>query len=138
MKNYILHIYRLAAIVAGIGWMASILTNFVNGTTIFEFLRFVSTEQFEYHPMLDYWMKMAGLAFAFIGLGFLYCGIKWKKALPFGIYFGAYQLASFLSVLLTMVRLDLDSQLYLLDGAFFLGTGLPMTLAWFKLQQNKK
>ena len=136
MKNYTLLIYRAAAIVAGIGWIISILTNLVNGTAVFDFLQYVSSQQFEYHPMLDYWMKMAGLAFAFIGLGFLYCGIKWKEALPLGIYFGAYQIISFLSVLLSMARLDLDSQIYLMDCAFFLGTGLPMTLAWYKLRQG--
>lgn len=136
MKNYVQFIYRMTAIVAGIGWVISILANLVNGTTVFEFLQFVSSEQFDYHPMLDYWMKMAGLAFGFIGLGFLYCGIKWKEALPWGIYFGSFQIASFLSVLLTMLRLDLDSQLYLLDCAFFLGTGLPMTLAWFRLRDQ--
>ena len=134
MKNYAQIIYRIAAVIAGIGWIVSVLANLVNGPTVFEFLQFVSSEQFEYHPMLDYWMKMAGLAFGFIGLGFLYCGIKWKEALPWGIYFGSYQILSFLSVLLSMGRLDLDSQLFLLDCAFFLGTGLPMTWAWFKLR----
>ena len=136
MKNYTPIIYRMAAITAGIGWIISILTNFVNGTTVFEFLQFISSEQFDYHPMLDYWMKMAGLAFGFVGLGFLYCGIKWKEAFSFGIYFGSFQIASFLSVLLTMARLDLDSQIYLMDCVFFLGTGLPMTLAWFRLRQD--
>lgn len=136
MKNYTLLIYRAAAIIAGIGWFISILTSLVNGPTVFEFLQYISAEQFAYHPMLDYWMKMAGLAFAFIGLGFLYCGIKWKEALPLGIYFGYYQIASFLGILLSMARLDLDSQIYLMDCVFFLGTGLPMTLAWYRLRQG--
>ena len=136
MKNYTLSIYRLAAIIAGIGWVVSIFANLLNGVTVFEFLRIVSSEQFDYSPMLDYWMKMAGLAFGFIGLGFLYCGIKWKKGLPFGIYFGIYQIICCLSVLITMARLELESQIYLLDCAFFLGTGIPMTIAWFKLSKN--
>ena len=135
MNNYAKNIYRLASVVAGIGWIVSIFANLVNGTTVFEFLQVVSSEEFDYHPMLDYWMKMAGLAFAFIGLGFLYCGYKWKEALPYGIYFGAYQILCAVSVLITMIRLDLDNQLYLLDCAFFLGTGIPMTLMWFKLKK---
>jgi len=136
MKNSAKTIYRLAAIVAGIGWFVSIFANFVNGTKVFEFLEFVSTEQFEYHPMLDYWMKMAGLAFAFVGLGFLFCGMKWKKAFPLGIYFGIYQILSAISILLTMLRIDIDSQLYLLDCLFFFGTGIPMTLAWLSLKRQ--
>ena len=136
MKNYALPIYQLFAIIAGIGWIISILANFVNGETVFDFLRYMSAEQFEYDPMLDYWMKMTGLAFAFIGLGFLYCGIKWKEGFPYGIYFGVYQLVSALSVLLTMARLELDSQMYLLDCVFFLGTGIPMTLAWFGVRND--
>ena len=81
-------------------------------------------------------MKMAGLAFGFIGLGFLYCGINWKKGFPFGIYFAIFQIASCISVLLTMIRLNLDSQIYLMDCVFFLGTGVPMLLAWFKIESG--
>ena len=136
MKNYAIPIYRLAAIVAGIGWLVSILANLVQGETVFEFLQFVSAEQIEYNPILDYWMKMAGLAFGFIGLGFLYCGIKWKSLFPLGIYFGIFQILSCLSVLITTARIDLDSQIYLLDCTFFLGTGIPMTLAWFQIKKD--
>lgn len=137
MKNKALLIYRLSAFAAGVGWFISILTNLLNGPQVFEFLQFISTEQFEYSLMLDYWMKMAGLAFAFIGIGFLYCAFKWKETLPYGIYFGLFQIIQFLSVIVTMARLPLDSQIYLMDCIFFLGTGIPMTFAWYSLKNEK-
>ena len=129
-------IYRAAAIIAGIGWVVSILATIVNGETVFHFLQFISGHSFEYHPMLDYWMKMAGLAFAFVGLGFLYCGIKWKEGLKYGLYFGLFQILSCIGVLLSLARMDIDSMIYLADVAFFLGTGIPMTIAWYRLQQK--
>ena len=134
-KNTIL-IYRLAAFTAGVGWFVSILANLVNGSTVFEYLSFISSEDFEYHAMLDYWMKMAGLAFALIGLGFLYCSWKWKETLHLGYYLGIYQVVSALSVLITMSRIDLSSQIYLVDCLFFLGTGIPMTWAGHQLKST--
>jgi len=128
-------IYRLAAIAAGIGWVVSILATIVNGELVFEFLQYISGLSFEYSTMLDYWMKMAGLAFAFVGLGFLYCGIKWKEGLKFGLYFGLFQILSCVVVLLSIARMEIDSMIYLMDCAFFLGTGIPMTWAWFKIRE---
>ncbi len=135
MMKYTRIIYRLAAIAAGIGWVVSILATIVNGELVFEFLQYVSGLSFEYNPMLDYWMKMAGLAFAFVGLGFLYCGIKWKEGLKFGLYFGSFQILSGIAVLLNMVRMEIDSLIYLMDCTFFLGTGIPMTWAWFNIRE---
>lgn len=137
MTGYTVTIYRFAAIGAGIGWAICVLATIVNGQSVFQFLQFISTEQFDYHPMLDYWMKMAGLAFTFIGLGFLYCGIRWKEALPYGIYFGAYQIVSALGVVISMSRLPVANQMFLLDCAFFLGTGIPMTWAWWRIRQSE-
>ncbi|MFT5169232.1 MAG: hypothetical protein ACI8P3_004480 [Saprospiraceae bacterium] len=79
-------------------------------------------------------MKMAGIAFAFIGAGFLFCGIKWREGLKFGLYFGLFQILSFLGILLSIARMEIDSMIYLMDCAFFLGTGIPMTLSWVKIQ----
>ena len=136
MNKYAKLIYRLAAIIAGTGWIVSILATLVNGQAAFEFLQYISGEQLAYNPMLDYWMKMAGLAFAFIGLGFLYCGLKWKEALPYGLYFGSYQILSAFGVLISIARMDIDSNIYLMDCVFFLGTGIPMTWAWFSLKKS--
>jgi hypothetical protein len=133
MKNSTLFLYRASAIVAGIGWFVSILANLVSGPAVFQFLQFVSEQGLEYSPMLDYWMKMAGLAFAFIGLGFIYTGIQWKEMFRFGRYFAWYQILSFISVIITTWRLSLDSHMYVIDSAFFLGTGLIMLLSWRKL-----
>ncbi|MDH3648960.1 MAG: hypothetical protein OEQ53_04715 [Saprospiraceae bacterium] len=130
-------IYRSAAIIAGMGWFVSIYTTIVNGPAVFEFLGYISSSEFEYHPMLDYWMKMAGIAFAFIGLGFIFCGIRWKKNLPLGKYFALYQIICFIGVVLSVLRLDLDSSIYVLDFAFFLGTGIPMLIAWSSLTAKK-
>ena len=132
--NYAKNIYRLSAIAAGIGWVISVLATIVNGELVFEFLQYISGQSFEYNAILDYWMKMAGLAFAFVGVGFLYCGIKWKEGLKFGLYFGVFQILSCVGVLLSMARMEIDSMIYLMDCTFFLGTGIPMTLAWFKIR----
>lgn len=136
LGNYIVIFYRLAAFTAGVGWFVSILANIVNGSTVFEYLSFISSEEFDYHPMLDYWMKMASLAFALIGIGFLYCSWKWKETIHLGFYLGIYQIVSALSVLLTMSRIELSSQIYLVDFLFFLGTGIPMVWGGLKLKSS--
>ncbi len=127
MKTFI---YRWALIVAGVGWGVSVYTSIVGGPQVFEFLQFVSGTEFEYHPMLDYWMKLTGIAFTFIGAGFLFVGIRWRENIQFGRWFGWFQVICFLVVALTVLRIDLVSRIYLLDFLFFLATGVPILLTW--------
>ncbi len=79
-------------------------------------------------------MKMTGIAFAFIGFGFLRLSAKWKENLMRGKYFAIFQIICGIGVLVSLVRLNLDSPMYILDCIFFFGTGLPMLWSWNKLK----
>jgi len=125
MKN---KLYKLAAIAAGIGWGISIYVTLVDGESVFEFLRYVSQTDFQYHPMLDYWGKLTGVAFSFIGVGFLFVALRGEKYPMLRIYFAWFQIICFLVVFITVFRLDLNTNIYYLDFLFFLGTGIPMLL----------
>ncbi len=127
-------IFRLAAIAAGIGWGISIYVTLVNGEAVFDFLRTMSETDFSYHPMLDYWGKLTGMAFSFIGFGFFFIAIRGDKYSELKKYFAWFQIICFIVVALTALRLQLDSKIYYLDFLFFLGTGLPML---FTLNANK-
>lgn len=122
-------IFKIAALVAGIGWGISIYVTLVNGKSVFEFLGYVSHTDFSYHPMLDYWGKLTGMAFTFIGLGFIFIALKADRYPELRKYFAWFQIICFIGVLVAALRIDLDTQIYYLDFLFFLGTGIPMLYA---------
>ncbi len=121
-------IFKIAALAAGVGWGISIYVTLVNGASVFEFLAAVSQTDFIYHPMLDYWGKLTGMAFTFIGLGFIFIALKGNQYPELKRYFAWFQIICFVGVLVAALRIDLDSQIYYLDFLFFLGTGLPMVI----------
>jgi hypothetical protein len=121
-------IFKSAAILAGIGWGISIYVTLVGGESLFSFLRYVSDTEFAYHPMLDYWGKLTGMAFTFIGLGYFFIAIKGDRYPELKPYFAWFQIVIFVGVLITVFRIDLQSKIFYLDFLFFLGTGIPMVL----------
>lgn len=121
-------IFKTAAILAGIGWGISIYVTLVSGESVFSFLRFVSDTDFAYHPMLDYWGKLTGIAFTFIGLGYFFIATKGDRYPELKPYFAWFQIICFVGVFISAFRIDLQSTIYLLDFLFFLGTGIPMVL----------
>ncbi len=129
-------IFKAAAILAGIGWGISIYVTLVDGESVFRFLRYVSGTDFTYHPMLDYWGKLTGMAFAFIGLGYFFIAFKGDQYPELRSYFGWFQIICFLGVLISIFRIELDSNIFYLDFLFFLGTGIPMVLTASKKVQN--
>ncbi|NND31704.1 MAG: hypothetical protein HKN76_03870 [Saprospiraceae bacterium] len=119
---------KISAWIAGVGWGISIYVTLINGESVFEFLRYVSQTDFIYHPMLDYWGKLTGMAFTFIGLGFVFIAVRGGKYPELKKYFAWFQIICFVGVLMAALRIDLNSQIYYLDFLFFLGTGIPMLL----------
>ena len=114
---------------AGIGWGISIYATVVNGKSVFQFLGWVSQTDFTYHPMLDYWGKLTGMAFTFIGLGFIFIALNASRYPELRKYFALFQIICFVGVLIAALRIDLDTPIYYLDFLFFLGTGIPMLYA---------
>ena len=121
-------IFKIAALIAGVGWGISLYVTLINGESVFEFLRTVSQTEFSYHPMLDYWGKLTGIAFTFIGLGFVFIALRAETYPELKKYFAWFQIICFIGVLVAAMRIDLNSQIYYLDFLFFLGTGIPMLL----------
>ncbi len=121
-------VFKIAALIAAIGWGVSIYVTIVGGEQVFSFLRYVSGTDFAYHPMLDYWGKLTGMAFTFIGLGFLFIAFKGDRYPELKKPFALFQMICFIGVGITALRLDLTSKIYYLDFLFFLGTGIPMYL----------
>ena len=119
-------IFKIAALIAALGWGISIYVTIVDGEQVFSFLRYVSGTNFAYHPMLDYWGKLTGMAFTFIGLGFLFIALKGDQYPALKKPFALFQIICFIGVGITALRLDLTSKIYYLDFLFFLGTGIPM------------
>ena len=96
MKN---RIFKFTALIAGLGWGVSIYVTMIGGESVFEFLAYVSQTDFTYHPMLDYWGKLTGVAFAFIGFGFIFIALRGDQYPELKKYFAWFQIICFVGVL---------------------------------------
>ncbi len=112
---------RISCLLAGLGW--SLAWGGVVGGSAWTFgmLRVMGGD-LPYHPMLDYWLRMTAISFAFIGLLFLLAAAgKTGRALP--PILAAFQLVCGGTLLFWALRLELPPEQFLGDVGFCLATG---------------
>lgn len=122
---------RISCLLAGLGW--SLAWGGVVGGSAWAFgmLRVMGGD-FPYHPMLDYWLRMTAIAFAFIGVLFLLAAAgKGGRALLFLL--AVFQLICAATLLVWAVRLELHLDRFLGDVAFCLVTGIGILVGrWLR------
>ena len=113
---------RAALIVGTVGWGISLFAVVLPDDAAFAVLSRLAGEDIAPSPMLGYWLRMAGLAFVFIGCLFAWCAIAPLRAPGLTRALLAFNLVSGLSYIIVGSVYGLDQHPYLADGMFGLST----------------
>lgn len=120
---------RLAALIAAIGWGISVVGLVVPSATAFDLLQGLGADGLAYHPMLDYWLRMAAFAFTAIGVQFLVVAVWWRRLTGLALAGALFQILSGCVLLISAAAIGLDAGNHRADAAFCLSTGTIMLAA---------
>ena len=117
IKYYLLY---LGLILGAIGWGISFISSILSWETLMKILEYFSFPSLDYHPLLDYGLRLSTVIFGCIGILFLLCAIKINQYLNLIVKLGIF------SIFIGTVSLVLVFQNNLLDtyGLIILGDGV--------------
>ena len=106
-KSSDLRLLRLFLGFAAVAWGASVVGVFTSWSSAARILKGFGAHPIAYDPMLDYWLRMAAGAFAFVGVLYLVLMISPQKHFAVIPWFGALMVVEGLVLLIHGLRLGL-------------------------------
>lgn len=125
---------RISLLIAAFGWGISAIAIFGNSNWIFLQLSNMGGT-FEYHKMLDYWLRMTAVGFTFIGLLF---GLSAFKLLDrkFNWILAIFQVVCGIILFIWIKKLNVKAEYGYGDVAFCIATGLGIIIG--NMLESKK
>ncbi|MBA3685835.1 MAG: hypothetical protein H0W72_11435 [Planctomycetes bacterium] len=114
---------RASLIIAALGWGISLAAVVLPHDQAFAVLSSMAGEEIAPSPILGYWLRMTGLAFAFIGCLFGYCACAPLRVPGLTRALLAFNLLSGVAFLVVGAAYGLDDHPSAADALFGLSTG---------------
>lgn len=102
-----LRLLRVALVFCGCTWSAALLGVFATWEAASQAMQGLGAQPIAYDPMLDYWLRMAAGAFAFVGFGYLLLAVNPDRHADLLPWAGGFMIAEGMVLLAHGWRLDL-------------------------------
>lgn len=119
-------VLKISLLISACGWGISGIAIFGNSVWIFEQLSIMGGN-FEYHKMLDYWLRMTAIGFTFIGTLFGLAVLKFFDK-NFNWLLAFFQILSGIILLIWINKLNINPNHSYGDVTFCLSTGVGILI----------